>query len=72
MPISKVRVLFQRNNVVIYISCTPLQLYYFLITKWSKTKMSIKKKITASCNLNFCMVKNLEIAILLKIKILPL
>lgn len=34
--------------------------------------MNIKKKITASCNLNFCMVKNLEIAILLKIKILPL
>lgn len=30
------------------------------------------KKITASCNLNFCMVKNLEIAILLEIKILPL
>lgn len=71
MPISKVRVLFQRNNVVIYISCTPLQLYYFLIMKWSKTKMDIKK-ITASCYLNFCMVKNLEIAILLKIKILPL
>lgn len=45
MPISKVRVLFQRNNVVIYISCTPLQLYYFLITKWSKTKTNILKKL---------------------------